>query len=144
MILANVDASNNKTLNPAEPAVTSLETPVYASDKTQMTFIGTYVLPEGYTMVESGFLFSGYAVNSTTKPSQAPDLKLENVNNKSIRRLKSTKHTIGNQFVINVAINSKSGSCYYRPYTIFKKGDQKITVYGAQFAVDDIQAALRK
>lgn len=144
LILANVDASNNKTLNPAEPAVTSLETPVYASDKTQMTFIGTYVLPEGYTMVESGFLFSGYAVNSTTKPSQAPDLKLENVNNKSIRRLKSTKHTIGNQFVINVAINSKSGSCYYRPYTIFKKGDQKITVYGAQFAVDDIQAALRK
>ena len=109
-----------------------------------MTFIGTFVLPEGYTMVESGFLFSGYAVNSTTKPSQAPDLKLENVNNKSIRRLKSTKHTIGNQFVINVAINSKSGSCNYRPYTIFKKGDQKITVYGAQFAVDDIQAALRK
>lgn len=144
LILANVDASNNKTLNPAEPAVTSLETPVYASDKTQMTFIGTFVLPEGYTMVESGFLFSGYAVNSTTKPSQAPDLKLENVNNKSIRRLKSTKHTIGNQFVINVAINSKSGSCYYRPYTIFKKGDQKITVYGAQFAVDDIQAALSK
>lgn len=79
LILANVDASNNKTLNPAEPAVTSLETPVYASDKTQMTFIGTFVLPEGYTMVESGFLFSGYAVNSTTKPSQAPDLKLENV-----------------------------------------------------------------
>lgn len=144
LILANVDVNGNKTLNPAEPAVTSLETPVYASDKTQMTFIGTFVLPEGYTMVESGFLFSGYAVNSTTKPSQAPDLKLENVNNKSIRRLKSTKHTIGNQFVINVAINSKSGSCYYRPYTIFKKGDQKITVYGAQFAVDDIQAGLKK
>lgn len=146
LILANVDASDNKTLNPAEPAVTSLETPVYASDKTQMTFIGTFVLPEGYTMVESGFLFSGsgYAVSSTTKPAQAPDLKLENVNNKSIRRLKSTRHTIGNQFVINVAINSESGSCYYRPYTIFKKGDQKITVYGAQFAVNDIQAALSK
>lgn len=144
LILANVDIYGDKTLNPAEPAVTSLETPVYASDKTQMTFIGTFVLPEGYTMVESGFLFSGYAVNSATKPAQAPDLKLENVNNNSIRRLKSTKHTIGNQFVINVAINSKSGSCYYRPYTIFKKGDQKITVYGAQFAVDDIQAALSK
>lgn len=141
---ALIIAGEKSSINPAEPAVTSLETPVYASDKTQMAFIGTFVLPEGYTMVESGFLFSGYAVDSTTKPAQAPDLKLENVNNKSIRRLKSTKHTIGNQFVINVAINSKSGSCYYRPYTIFKKGDQKITVYGAQFAVDDIQAALSK
>ena len=139
------DVSTGKIVAPnIELGTMSLETPVYASDKTQMTFIGTFVLPEGYTMVESGFLFSGYAVNSTTKPAQAPDLKLENVNNKSIRRLKSTKHTIGNQFVINVAINSKSGSCYYRPYTIFKKGDQKITVYGAQFAVDDIQAALSK
>lgn len=139
------DVSTGKIVAPnIELGTMSLETPVYASDKTQMTFIGTFVLPEGYTMVESGFLFSGYAVNSTTKPSQAPDLKLENVNNKSIRRLKSTKHTIGNQFVINVAINSKSGSCYYRPYTIFKKGDQKITVYGAQFAVDDIQAGLSK
>ena len=139
------DVSTGKIVAPnIELSTMSLETPVYASDKTQMAFIGTFVLPEGYTMVESGFLFSGYAVKSTTKPSQAPDLKLENVNNKSIRRLKSTKHTIGNQFVINVAINSKSGSCYYRPYTIFKKGDQKITVYGAQFAVDDIQAALSK
>lgn len=144
-ILAAVDPNTGtKTLKPDEPTVLSLETPVYASDKTQMTFIGTFVLPEGYTMVESGFLFSGYAVSSTTKPAQAPDLKLENVNNKSIRRLKSTRHTIGNQFVINVAINSKSGGCYYRPYTIFKKGDQKITVYGSQFAVKDIQAALSK
>lgn len=73
--------------------------PVYdsAGALDKITLVGTYALPDGYTMVECGFLFSS---------NLAADLTLGNVGTDGVSRFKSSKHTVGNQFVLNLKLTN--------------------------------------
>lgn len=76
----------------------------------KVSMIGTFVLPEGYKMVETGMLLG--PVGSS--------LQLENTGVDGIRRAKSTKHTPGNQFVLSLNVNDNNmGQTYsYAAYAI--------------------------
>jgi hypothetical protein len=86
----------------------------------ELSIVSTYALPEGATFVESGILF--------TKDTSA-DLKLSNVDSKSIYRFKSSAHTVGNQFVISIKKPSKSTSFNYLAYMIYE-------IDGVQYRVE--------
>ena len=74
-------------------------------------------------MVESGFLFTN---NDTTT-----DMTVENVGKNGIRRLKASKYTVGNQFVINIKNPTTEHNFKYTAYSVMQKADgTKITVYG--------------
>ncbi len=83
---------------------------------TKFSMIGTYALPAGCTMVESGIIMSKNA---------GADLTLNNVGTNGVFRLKSSQHTAGNQFVISVtkptALNSVSFD--YCAYFIYVGAD---------------------
>lgn len=99
------------------PTVTANENvvPVYNSDGSlqKISLVGTFALPTGYTMVECGFLF-------TNDPSD--DLTLANVGNGGVARMKATKYTCGNQFVINIRIpdNSSELTFEYCAYVVYR------------------------
>ena len=75
--------------------------------------IGTFVLPDRCELVESGMLFT----TTTTA-----DMTLENVGTDGIARMKSSEHTVGNQFVINVRTTNITGniSFAYTAYFTYK------------------------
>ena len=103
--------------------VITREEPVYTGDLAKFSLIGTFVAPEGYTMIESGFLFTN---NDTTT-----DMTVENVGKNGIRRLKASKYTVGNQFVINIKNPTSEHNFKYTAYSVMQKADgTKITVYG--------------
>ena len=82
----------------------------------KFTLVGTFILPEGYTMVESGFLFA-------TSTSVANGLMtLENIGN-GIYRYKSPKYTVGNQFFVNIVNPSFSVDYKYVAYSIIRDSD---------------------
>lgn len=91
--------------------------PIYNSSNKfeKFSMIGTFTLPEGYTMVEAGMLF-------TTE--LGADLQLEN---DSIVRMKSSKYTVGNQFVINVKAPASGAAVEfdYCAYAIVKDANGK-------------------
>ncbi len=99
--------------------VTAKEDLVYTDTKFSM--IGTYALPEGATLVEAGMLFA---------KDQTSDLTFKNVDSKSVYRLKSSKHTEGNQFVISI----KNGTITegqlmrYAAYLIYEKDGKQYSV----------------
>ncbi|MFR5874858.1 MAG: hypothetical protein ACLUFN_00050 [Eubacterium sp.] len=84
---------------------------VYVDDKFSM--IGTYTMPDDCTLVEAGILFA---------KGQGYDLTLNNVDNSTIYRLKSSKHTVGNQFVISIkSANVPNGQqMQFASYLIYK------------------------
>lgn len=75
--------------------------------------IGTFVLPAGCELVESGILFT---TNTTA------DMTLENVGTDGVARMKSSEHTVGDQFVINVRTTNITGniSFAYTAYFTYK------------------------
>lgn len=106
-----------------KPTVTANENAVPVYDSTgaleKISLVGTFALPTGYTMVECGFLFSN---------NQSADLTLANVGKDGIARMKSTKYTCGNQFVINIRIpdNSSELTFKYCAYVVYKDPSGKI------------------
>ncbi|MGN0631177.1 MAG: hypothetical protein ACI4JN_07610, partial [Ruminococcus sp.] len=105
------------------PTVTSLDAPipVYESGSlAKMSLIGTFVVPTGYTMVETGFL-----VTST----DGADMTVEN-SGTDVVRMKSSKYTCGNQFVINIKAPSDGSTKTfdYVAYAIVKdsEGNQQV------------------
>lgn len=106
--------------------VTSLEElkPIYNSYGyvAKYAMIGHYILPEGYSMVECGFIY--------TADTSVTDLNLNSVDNVKTFRFKSSRYTVGNQFVINLVNDSQPTTFNYVPYAIVKNGNQTTTVYG--------------
>ncbi len=99
--------------------------PVYNSSNklAKFSMIGTFTLPEGYEIVEAGILFTS---------QQGSDLKVENVGKNGIARFKSSRHTAGNQFVINVNAPSDGRvvSFDYAAYAIVKDANGNLkTLY---------------
>lgn len=116
------------------PTVSTLEDAVKIYDSSnalnKFSLIGTFILPDGYEMVETGFLF--------TSNVNAEDMTVENVGTE-IARMKSSKYTVGNQFVINVKAPSSGAdvSFKYVAYAIVKDADGKqMTVYSQAYSHD--------
>lgn len=99
--------------------VTAKEDLVYTDSKFSM--IGTYALPEGATLVEAGILFA---------KNQTSDLTFKNVDSTSVYRLKSSKHTEGNQFVISIKNGTitEGQQMRYAAYVIYEKDGKQYSV----------------
>lgn len=65
----------------------------------KFAFISTFTLPDNCSMVESGLLF---AANKNSSEIPTVDLTLANADKNGIKRVKSTSHTAGNQYVVSV------------------------------------------
>lgn len=123
-----------------QPNVSVLERaiPVYGEDGSlkKISLVGTFALPEGYTIVEAGVLFSS---------NQAADMTVEKVGTDGIARFKASGHTCGNQFVINVNTPPSAGEFQYKGYATVQGPDGKlVTVYSKAIAdgnVNDFRGA---
>ena len=101
------------------------ETPVFTDDNSKFSLIGTFICPTGYEMVETGFLVTKDATATQS------DLTVDNVGNKGVARLKASKYTVGNQFVINIKTPSTEQSFKYVAYAKYKdKSGNIVTKYG--------------
>ena len=97
---------------------------------TKLSIISNYVLPEGCELVEAGILIT--ATKDGTKPNR--DLTFKNVSAANeIYRMKSTQHTVGNQFVISpiqvtTALKGKTINAQYAAYVIYTKDGNTYSV----------------
>lgn len=125
-ILANVEkTTGNVTVGELLPDVSSLENLIFTADNSKFSLIGTFVKPTGYKMVETGFL-----VTQDTTATQG-DLTVENVGNKGVARLKASKYTVGNQFVINIKNSASTKEFKYVSYLKYEdKNGNIVTTYG--------------
>lgn len=125
-ILANVEATTgNVTVGEFLPDVSSLENLIFTADNSKFSLIGTFVKPTDYKMVETGFL-----VTQDTTATQG-DLTVENVGNKGVARLKASKYTVGNQFVINIKNSASTKEFKYVSYLKYEdKNGNIVTTYG--------------
>lgn len=103
----------------------STAVPVYdnAGDLAKISLVGTFALPEGYSMIESGFLF--------TSNTTVADITVDKVGTNGIARMKSSRYTVGNQFVINVLM-PEDGTDYdykYVAYTIVKDASGNVSTH---------------
>lgn len=96
----------------------------------KVSMIGTFVLPNGYKMVETGMLLG---------PVGAP-LQVENAGTDGIKRAKSTKFTPGNQFVLSLKVNDTNiGTAYdYAAYAIVELPDGSVTTLYSQTKTDTV------
>ena len=97
----------------------------------KITMIGNFTVPSGsFEFVEAGMLFK--ATFDGTIPFA--DLTLANAGTNGIARMKSSKHTAGNQFVISVNTKRYIGTnttinTMYRAYMIYTDGTKQHVVY---------------
>lgn len=117
----------------ATPTVTALQKvlPVYDENDnvSEFAMIGSFVLPEGYKVVEYGILFTG---------SQTAELSVQNVGSDSkVARYKASRYTVGNQFVINMANFSRDVDFRYRAYAIIKDADGNAVTYYSNVCSDN-------
>lgn len=124
-ILAEVDETmGTLTYKDPPPAVSVLENvvPIYDSSEKfeKFSMIGTFILPKEYSLIESGFLFSS---------NQDADLTVEKVGQDGIARMKASKHTCGNQFVVNVKAptDGRVVTFKYAGYAIVKDAEGNLT-----------------
>lgn len=126
-----IEATYDEYDNPVYPApvatVSVLENvvPVYDENGnlSKFSMIGTFTLPEDYTIVEYGILFSS---------DQSADLTVENAGKDGIARMKSSSCTCGNQFVINVKTPSDGSPVTFKycGYAIVQDADGNLkTLY---------------
>ena len=125
-ILANVETTTGDvTVGEFLPDVSSLENLIFTADNSKFSLIGTFVKPTDYKMVETGFL-----VTQDTTATQG-DLTVENVGNKGVARLKASKYTVGNQFVINIKNSASTKEFKYVSYLKYEdKNGNIVTTYG--------------
>ncbi|MBE6720676.1 MAG: hypothetical protein E7571_08520 [Ruminococcaceae bacterium] len=97
---------------------------------TKLSIVSNYVLPDGCELIEAGILFT--AKKDGTVPTA--DLTFKTVGTNGVARLKSTQHTVGNQFVISpiqitTAIKGKTITAKYVAYITYEDAS------GNQFTV---------
>jgi hypothetical protein len=128
-ILAEVNVFGSKELKDVQPDVSVLDgvVPIYDKDGnfSKFSLIGSFILPEGYSIVEAGFLFSS---------NQKATLSVENVGTDGVARMKASRYTVGNQFVVNIIAPSSGAtvSFKYNSYAIIKDADGNLTTWYSQ------------
>ena len=103
----------------------------------KISMIGSYTLPSGdYELVEAGMLFK--ATTDGTVPEG--DFTLANAGTNGIARMKSSHHTVGNQFVISVNTSKLSKvtiTAKYIAYMIYADGEgNQYVVYSGDVVTD--------
>lgn len=126
-IQATYDVDDGHAIYPNTATVSVMDNvvPIYDSEGKFQKFsmIGTFTLPDDYTIVECGILFSS---------NQAADLTVDNVGNDGVARMKSSAYTCGNQFTINVKAPSSGEAVNFKycSYAIVKDADgELVTLY---------------
>lgn len=109
-LVAEQDTKTGAYIYPEAPATVSVlenVVPIYDDDGKfeKFSMIGTFTLPEGYTMIETGFLFSS---------QDDADLTVENVGVKGVARMKASRYTCGNQFVVNIKAPSNGATVNFK------------------------------
>lgn len=138
-VLANVSVFGDKEIPEETPSASVSENviPVYDDNGkfSKFTMIGSCVLPEGYTAVESGILFSS---------NQSADLVIERVGTDGIARFKPSRVTSGNQFAINVKApsNGNAVSFKYAAYVIVKDAEGNLTTVYSKSVLGSTQGFL--
>lgn len=94
---------------------------IYTDNK--FSIVGTYALPDDYKLVETGLLFA--------KNNTAALVDIKEVDNVNVYRLKSTKQTEGNKFVISItSTNIAEGQqMRYTPYIIYRDDKGELQTY---------------
>ena len=87
----------------------------------KLSIVSNYVLPSGCELVESGLLMT--ATKDGTIPTA--DLTFKTVGTNGVVRMKSTQHTVGNQFVISpikvtTALKGKTINAKYVAYVTYE------------------------
>lgn len=92
--------------------------PIYTSDDTfeKFSMIGSYAVPEGYTVLEKGFLINTDSSVDVTDEDFV-------VTNESLNRIKVIHLTDGNQFVLNVKGVAPTSPVDYRAYAVVEAPD---------------------
>lgn len=108
------------------PVVSQIKTPmpVYAEDNNtvaRFTLIGRVAVPEGYKVVETGFMFS-------TDPKET-NFDVDNANNSTLFRYKTSKITTGNQFAIEIVNPSFGVEYQYAAYAILKDAEGNLSTH---------------
>ena len=88
---------------------------------TKLSIVSNYVLPDGCELVEAGLLMK--ATQDGTVPTN--DLTFKTVGTNGIVRMKSSQHTVGNQFVISpiqitTSIKGKTINAKYVAYVTYE------------------------
>lgn len=118
----------------AAPTVTALQKvlPVYdeSDNISEFAMIGSFVLPEGYKVLEYGILFTGRQA--------ASELTVQNVGTDSgVYRYKASRYTVGNQFVINMSNPGRNVDFRYRAYAIIQDADGNAVPYYSNICSDN-------
>ena len=99
---------------------------------TKLSVVSNYTLPDGCELVEAGILFKA------TKDGNVPtdDITLKTVGSNGVVRMKSTQHTVGNQFVISpiqvtTALKGKTINAKYVAYVTYSKDGATYTQLSA-------------
>lgn len=141
---ASVTVNKNKpTFTIVDPiSVSTITAPVSVTKNsdgvsTKFSLVATFTLPEGYSMVESGYLFT------KNIDLAAGMLTIENCgSNSDIIRMKSSKYTVGNQFVVNYN-TTKTFDFKYVAYSIIKNDTTgEVNTYYSAVSNDFNNAAL--
>lgn len=126
-IQATYDIDTGSPIYPNTATVSVMDNvvPIYDSEGKFQKFsmIGTFTLPDDYTIAECGILFSS---------NQAADLTVDNVGNDGVARMKSSAYTCGNQFAINVKAPSsgEAVSFKYCAYAVVENAEgELVTLY---------------
>lgn len=102
--------------------------------ETKFSMITTYALPEGAELVEGGILFT---------QDQSKDIASFNEVGNGVNRLKSSQHTVGNQFVISVdttkLVSGATKTFAYAGYVTYSLDGKTYTVFSNPVFKTDAQ-----
>ena len=99
---------------------------------TKLSVVSTYTLPDDCELIECGLLMK--ATKDGTVPTD--DITLKTVGTNGIARMKSTQHTVGNQYVISpiqvtTALKGKTINAKYVAYVTYTKDGTTYTQLSA-------------
>lgn len=125
----NVECSDDEVA--VAPTVAAVD--VTPTEEGQVRFLATRNVPEGYTLLESGFVYG----KDFADPDS--DLVLENANI-SCYIYKNSSMSNDGQFALTFGISSKTGVAYARAYVIAEDQDGNASVYYADVQSFDYNA----
>lgn len=123
----------------AKPTVTAVSAEQLASDDRYVRFLATRTVPEGYSLVESGFVYG--------KGMAEEDLVLENVGtvqgtaNGTVKLVKNSNTAGDGQFALTFGVANKDVTASARAYIIAKDATGVATVYYADAQIFDYTQA---
>lgn len=137
-VTADVNVAYGTDSVTAAPTVSNVSAELVSADSHQVRFLATRSVPEGYTLVESGFVYG--------KGMAQDDLVLENVGtvqgtaNGTVKLAKNSNTAGDGQFALTYGVTAKNATACARAYIIVKDAEGVATVYYADAQIFDYQA----